>query len=152
MKKKSQGKTLRRILAYTAHSGRYIVLSLVFAVISVLFSLYLPVLTGDAIDCIIEAGKVDGANKLNLFFRIELPQIAPDLCSITGSGLALNIKLMVAAEVLGATVKSIGTMLNMANYSFEVAKTLALTVVVLALGLIIEFIFNALSKKVGEWK
>jgi ABC-type nitrate/sulfonate/bicarbonate transport system permease component len=100
----------------------------------------------------IEAGKVDGANKLNLFFRIELPQIAPDLCSITGSGLALNIKLMVAAEVLGATVKSIGTMLNMANYSFEVAKTLALTVVVLALGLIIEFIFNALSKKVGEWK
>ena len=59
MKKKSQMKTLRRILAYTAHSGRYIVLSLVFAVISVLFTLYLPVLTGEAIDCIIEAGKVD---------------------------------------------------------------------------------------------
>lgn len=100
----------------------------------------------------IEAGKVDGANKLNLFFRIELPQIAPDLCSITGSGIALNIKLMVAAEVLGATVKSIGTMLNMANYSFEVATTLALTTVVLLLGLAVEFIFNALSKKAGAWK
>ena len=100
----------------------------------------------------IYAGKVDGADWLNLFLRIELPQIAPDVCSITGSGIALNFKLMVAAEVLGATVTSLGTMFNMANYGFEVARTLALTIVVLILGLLVELLFNALSKKVGEWK
>ena len=100
----------------------------------------------------LEAAMVDGAGRKELFFKIELPQIAPDLCSITGSGIALNFKLMVAAEVLSTTVKSLGTMLNMASYSFEVATILALTVVVLILGLIVEFIFNALSKKAGEWK
>lgn len=100
----------------------------------------------------LEAAAVDGGGRKDLFFRIELPQIAPDLCSITGSGIALNFKLMVAAEVLSATVKSLGTMLNMASYGFEVAKTLALTISVLILGLVVEFIFNALSKKTGEWK
>ena len=100
----------------------------------------------------LEAAAVDGGGRKDLFFRIELPQIAPDLCSIMGSGIALNFKLMVAAEVLSATVKSLGTMLNMASYGFEVAKTLALTISVLILGLVVEFIFNALSKKTGEWK
>ena len=107
----------------------------------------------DSIDrTTIEAGKVDGAGWLKLFLTIELPQIAPDICSITGSGLALNLKLMVAAEVLGSTVKSLGSMINMTYYGFEVAQTLALTVVVLLLGLVLEFIFNALSKKAGDWK
>lgn len=100
----------------------------------------------------LEAGMVDGAGRFNLFFRIELPQIAPDICSITGSGLALNLKLMVAAEVLGATVKSLGSLLNMSYYSFEVSLTLALTAVILLFGLLIEFLFNAISKKTGDWK
>lgn len=100
----------------------------------------------------IDAGKVDGAGWANIFFRIELPQIMPDVYSVIGSGLALNFKLMVAAEVLSATVKSLGTLLNMSNYAFEVARTLALTAVVLILGLVVEFLFNKLSKKAGQWK
>ena len=100
----------------------------------------------------LEAGAVDGAGRFNLFFRIELPQIAPDICSITGSGLALNLKLMVAAEVLGSTVKSLGSLLNATYYGFEVSKTLALTAVILLLGLALEFVFNALSKRAGNWK
>ena len=99
----------------------------------------------------IEAGKVDGAGWGNLFFKIELPQIAPEICSVIGSGLALNLKLMVAAEVLSATIKSLGNMINLAT-PFEVARTLALSVVVLVLGLLVEFLFNMLSKKAGKWR
>lgn len=99
----------------------------------------------------LDAGKVDGANWVNLLFRIEIPQIMPDIYSVIGSGLALNFKLMVAAEVLSATLSSIGTMLNLAR-PFEVARTLALTLVILILGLTVEFLFNALSKKAGDWK
>ncbi len=99
----------------------------------------------------IDAGKVDGAGWANIFFRIELAQIMPDIYSVIGSGLALNFKLMVAAEVLSSTLSSIGTMLNLAR-PFEVARTLALTVVVLILGLTVEFLFNKLSKKSGQWK
>ncbi len=99
----------------------------------------------------IEAGKVDGAGWGKALFKIELPQIAPDIYNVVGSGLALNLKLMVAAEVLSATIKSLGNMINLAM-PFEVAKTIALTIVVLLLGLIIEFLFNKLSKLAGRWK
>ena len=99
----------------------------------------------------IEAGKVDGAGWFNTFIRIEVPQIAPDLFSVIGSGLALNFKLMVAAEVLTATVKSLGNMINFAS-PFEVARTLALSIVVLVLGLLVEFLFNMLLKKSASWR
>ena len=99
----------------------------------------------------IEAGKVDGAGFINLFFKIELPQIAPNVFSVIGSGLALNLKLMVAAEVLTATIKSLGNMINLAS-PFEVAKTIALSIVVLILGLLVEFLFNTLSKKSASWR
>lgn len=100
----------------------------------------------------VEAGMVDGASKRSSFFKIELPQIAPAMYSVIGSGLALNLKLMVAAEVMSATVKSLGTLLNISNYNGEIAKMLALVLVVLILGLIIEFAFNSISKKTGKWK
>ena len=42
-------------------------------------------------------------------------------------------------------------MINLAT-PFEVARVLALTVVVLLLGLIVEFLFNKLSKKARDWQ
>ncbi|MBQ8506385.1 MAG: ABC transporter ATP-binding protein [Clostridia bacterium] len=55
----SQLRTLRRVLAYTSHARLQIVLSLLFAAISVVLTLYLPVLTGNAIDLILGPGQVD---------------------------------------------------------------------------------------------
>lgn len=60
MKKHSSRRdTLKRVLAYTAHSRLSIILSLVFAVISVICTLYLPVLSGEAIDLIAGPEQVD---------------------------------------------------------------------------------------------
>ena len=68
----AQLSTLRRVLAYTAHARLYIVLSLVFAVVSVALTLYLPVLTGDAVDLIIGAGQVDFDALLIIFTRMAI--------------------------------------------------------------------------------
>ena len=57
----SQIETLRRVLGFTAHARLQIILSLVFAALSVVLTLYLPVLTGDAIDLIAAPGQVDFA-------------------------------------------------------------------------------------------
>ena len=57
--KSSQMNTLRRVLKYTAHSRGYIIISLLFAVVSVALTLYLPVLSGDAVDLLTKAGAVD---------------------------------------------------------------------------------------------
>lgn len=51
--------TLKKILLLIKPYMHYMVLSLIFAVISVLLTLYAPILIGDAIDYIIEKGQVD---------------------------------------------------------------------------------------------
>ncbi len=51
-------KTMGKVLRYLAHYRVLFVLSLVFAVVVVATTLYLPVLTGEAIDLIVSAGNV----------------------------------------------------------------------------------------------
>lgn len=99
-----------------------------------------------------DAGRVDGADEKAVFCMIELPQIAPALYSGIGSGISLNIKLMVAAEVIAQTAKSIGYLLNTSKVYFEIAQMLALVCIMVVLGVIIESIFNKLAKKSGSWK
>lgn len=93
--------------------------------------------------------KVD---KKTIFFKVQLPQVAPEFLSTVGAGLSLNLKLMVAAEVLSSTARSIGFMLKSAKYYFETAEMIALVCVCVILGLIIELTFGHLSKKAGEWR
>ena len=107
----------------------------------------------DGVDkTVLEAGKVDGANFTQLLFKVEFPQIAPAFFSEIGSGISLNFKLMVAAEVISATIKSLGNLLNNANYNGDIAGMLAMVCLAVIFGILVEFIFNKISKKVGEWK
>ena len=55
----SQTSTLKKVLRRLKPHTFAIVLSLISAAVSVVMSLYIPVLIGRAIDCIVEAGKVD---------------------------------------------------------------------------------------------
>lgn len=89
--------------------------------------------------------------KKQILKNVIIPQMAPSLLVLIGSNLSLNLKLMVAAEVLSATPKSIGLMLNTSKVFFEIASLLSLVCVCIFLGLVIEWIFGLLSKKVGKW-
>ncbi len=51
--------TLKRVLVYIRSYIPFVILSLLFATITVVGTLYLPILSGHAIDNIIEAGRVD---------------------------------------------------------------------------------------------
>lgn len=53
--------TLRKIFQYAKRYTPLFVLSIIFATVTVVTTLYLPILTGNAIDYIIEPGKVDFA-------------------------------------------------------------------------------------------
>lgn len=55
----SQLETLKMVLKYIKKYNLYVILSLLFASITVAFTLYVPVLTGKAIDVIIGKGEVD---------------------------------------------------------------------------------------------
>ena len=58
-RKSSQKATLKKVLAYISHYKIYILLSLITAAITVASSLYVPILTGNAIDYIIAPGNVN---------------------------------------------------------------------------------------------
>ena len=68
-------KVLHRIKPYTPG----IVLSLCSAAVSVIMTLYIPVLIGRAIDCIVEAGRVDFARMGSLLTRVVLCALAAGL-------------------------------------------------------------------------
>ena len=96
--------------------------------------------------------KAFNVGKKQKLTKVIIPQIAPSLLTLIGSNLSLNLKLMVAAEVLSATPNSIGLMLNTSKVFFEIASLLALVCVCIIFGLIIEGVFNLISKKVGKWQ
>ncbi len=64
--------TLRKVLGYVGHSRALIVWMLLCALVSVALTLYVPVLVGQAIDGIIEAGRVDFVRVAALLARIGL--------------------------------------------------------------------------------
>ena len=68
-------KVLHRIKPYTPG----IVLSLCSAAVSVVMTLYIPVLIGRAIDCIVEAGRVDFARMGSLLTQVVLCALAAGL-------------------------------------------------------------------------
>lgn len=100
----------------------------------------------------LEMCKVFNVPNKTVLFKVILPQILPELFLLIGSGLSLNLKLMVASEVLSQTANSMGYLLNTSKVYFEISTMIALVVVTIILGLIIEFIFNGIAKKVGKWK
>ena len=103
-------------------------------------------------DNLIETCKLFGLSEREILKKVQIPQILPPMLLTIGTGISLNLKLMVAAEVLSATSRSIGALLNNASQLAEVSQMLAIVVVAVALSLIIEGVFSLLSKKVGKWK
>ena len=113
-------------------------------------------------NCLAAFGEIDGevitalklfkVSKKDILFKVQIPQTAPALLHAVGGGLSLNLKLMVAAEVLASTAKSLGNLLNYYNYNLMTAYMLAVVLVTVVFGIIIELTFNHLSKKAGKWQ
>lgn len=70
MKKKSQKDTIKMVFHYISHYRLLIVFSLLFAIITVASTLYLPILTGQAVDRMVEAGKVNFDGLYEILIRM----------------------------------------------------------------------------------
>jgi ATP-binding cassette subfamily B protein len=70
--KEEQWTTIKRVLRFIKPYRIYVWLSLVFAFLTVVTTLYAPVITGDAIDYIVEAGAVDFAALKPLLLRFGI--------------------------------------------------------------------------------
>ena len=71
-KRRQQSQTLKKVLKRIERYKIYLILSLVFAVVTVASTLYIPVLTGDVIDYILDAGKVDFPAIFQLLWKMGI--------------------------------------------------------------------------------
>lgn len=65
-------KTITRVLKYIKKYNLFMALSIIFAVATVAATLYIPVLIGDAIDCIIGQGQVDFNTIFTLLIKVGI--------------------------------------------------------------------------------
>lgn len=68
----TQRETIHKVLRYIKRYWFYLILSLLLAVATVAFTLYIPILTGDAIDHIVGKGRVDYGEVLAVLKKIAL--------------------------------------------------------------------------------
>lgn len=71
-KNEEQSETFKKVLRYIKRYRWYLVLSLVFAVVTVAATLYIPVLTGQAIDHIIDKGLVEFSAVFSILIKIGI--------------------------------------------------------------------------------
>ncbi len=62
--------TIKKVLRFLSAYRGWIGLSMALAVVTVVLTLYIPILVGKAIDCIVEAGAVDFASIVPILFKI----------------------------------------------------------------------------------
>lgn len=127
---------------------------IIVTMLVVLPTLYVNVLSAlDSLDKeAVEACKVFKLDKKKIFSKVIFPQVLPATLTSVGAGLSLNIKLMVAAEVLSYTPNSIGYYLQMSKLYEQTAKMIALVIISVVICMAIEFVFSCLSKKAGKWQ
>lgn len=93
------------------------------------YSALLPSAAGVSKD-LVEICLVAGANRLQRLKYVYLPAMAPAIAENGISGFSLALKLIVSAEVLSQTARSIGMMMQTAKAYLDIERLLALTMIV----------------------
>lgn len=87
--------TLKKVIVYIDKYKVYLILSMVFALISVALTLYAPILIGRAIDCIVSKGNVDFTNivkiLLKLVIAVAITAIVQWLMNVCNNRIAYNV-------------------------------------------------------------
>ena len=137
------------ILLFTTPSVSPIVVSLLVLVPMV----YQQFLTAFAEidDGVISVLKVFGVSKSDRVFKVYLPLILPSTISNLGTNFSFSIKLIVSAEVLAYTFNGLGGLMRDASVYFAIPRLASLTLFAVIIGILIEVVFNLLSKLLFKW-
>ncbi|MBR2989274.1 MAG: ABC transporter permease subunit, partial [Clostridia bacterium] len=76
--------------------------------------------------------------------RLYIPSVVKNSAMPISSALSLNLKLMVAGEVLAVTARSLGAMMQMASLYYATDELMALTLITVITALLLEFVLHKL--------
>ena len=97
---------------------------------------------------LIEMAKIYNVPKKKIIFKLYLPETASGIFSTIKSTISLNVKLIIAAEVMAQTRGSIGVQMQQASLYLEMHILLAWTIVAVILGLVLEGIVILIQKSI----
>ena len=139
------------ILLWTSPNSAPIVVA-VLVLLPMFYSQFLSALN-QIDDGMINAIKVFRISKKDTFFKIYVPQVAPEVLTHLGANLSFGIKLIVSAEVMAYTFIGLGGMMQTAKTLYEnMARLSALTIASVLTGIVIELVFFFIFKNAFKWK
>lgn len=105
----------------------------------------------DALDGVdkdlIEMSRAFCVDKKTQICKLWIPQMAPNIFTGMKSSVGLNLKLVIAAEVLAQTAESVGVNMQLAKLNLDTAELLAWTMVAVIIGGAAEFAVSLISRK-----
>ena len=96
---------------------------------------------------LLDIGKVYGASAKNKIFRVYLPLSAPYILRESAAALSFSLKLVVSAEVVASTARSLGGLMEDAQ-GYDLPRLFALVIVTFLVGLFLEVLVGLLTAKV----
>ena len=100
---KEQMVTLQKVLLRVRKCWLKLIVSLVLATVYVILSLYIPILIGKGIDCIVDAGRVDFASMQAYLYGVATCAVAAALCHWIMSRINNSITFRITKEVRDET-------------------------------------------------
>lgn len=97
---------------------------------------------------VLEFAKVYNLKKSTIVKSIYFPYALPELLSSVKTTFPLNLKVVIAAEVIAQTRKSMGLMMQMSKIYLEIDYLFAYTLVAIIIGIAFELIVGYFEKKV----
>lgn len=99
-----------------------------------------------------QMAKVYKVGRLQTLTKLYLPSIYPSFFDAVRAAVSLNVKLVIAAEVLAYTKDSMGVMMQFSKAYLETASLFAWTIAAIALSYLLEMLVVLLKKCVVRWK
>ncbi len=100
---------------------------------------------------VINATKIFKISKRDRLFKIYLPMISPSIIANVGGNLSFALKIVISAEVMAYTFTSIGGLMQSANAYMDIPRLMALTLIAVLIGLLIEFICYLINRSLFKW-
>ena len=95
--------------------------------------------------------RVYNLSKKQRIGKIYLPLVMPSVLSEVGANVSLCLKLVISAEVLANTARSLGGIMQTARLYVEMPRLAALTFIAVLTGLILDIAFSQLKRITYAW-
>ena len=100
---------------------------------------------------LLEMARVYRIPRREQVLRIVVPLMLPQVFAQAGANLSLTLKVMVSAEVLASTFRSVGGLLHEAASYSQMAQMFAIVILMLLIGGLLEFALGNLHRITDRW-